>query len=122
MATIDIALPDELTQSLTPPMCINLALPQASMPTVTLPIGGSLQGVADFTRGVPTECSMNFSLMLQLAPMMASMECLLKILKFISTVIGLIKDMTSPINLISDLITAIPKIVKAAEDLATSID
>jgi hypothetical protein len=82
MATIDIPLPDELTQALTPPQCINLQLPKPNIPTLTLPIGGTLQGVADFTRGIPTECSMNFSLMLQIAPIMASMECLLKILQF----------------------------------------
>jgi hypothetical protein len=118
MATIDIALPDELTQALTLPSCSSLSLPQASTAQVTLPIGGTLQGVADFTRGIPTECSMNFSLMLQLAPMMASMECLLKILKFIGTVVGVIQDITSPFSLVS----AIPKIVEAAGDLATCLD
>ncbi len=118
MATIDIALPDELTQALTPPVCSSLALPEISMPTVTLPIGGSLQGVADFTRGIPTECSMNFSLMLQLAPMMASMECLLKVLKFIGTVVGIIQGITSPTSIVS----AIPKIVAAAGDLALCLD
>ena len=48
--------------------------------------------MADFTRGIPTDCSMNFSLMLQLAPMMASMECLLKILKFIGAIVGVLKS------------------------------
>jgi hypothetical protein len=117
MATIDIALPDELTQALVPPVCINL--PQPSMPTVTLPIDASLQGVADFTRGIPTECSMNFSLMLQLAPMMASMECLLKILKFISTAMGAIEDI--PKSPILGLVAAVPKILAAAADLETCV-
>jgi hypothetical protein len=88
MPTIDIALPDELTQALTPPQCIDLSLPKPSIPTLTLPIGGQLSGMADFTRGIPTECSMNFSLVLQLAPMMASMECLLKILQFFGDLIN----------------------------------
>jgi hypothetical protein len=83
MATIDIPLPDELTQALKPPICLNLQLPKPSMPSLTLPIGGTLQGVADITRGIPTDCSMSFSLMLQLAPIMASMQCLLSILKFL---------------------------------------
>jgi hypothetical protein len=117
MATIDIALPDELTQALIPPVCINL--PPPSMPTVTLPIGGSLHGVADFTRGIPTDCSMNFSLMLQLAPMMASMECLLRVLKFISTAMGAIEDIVK--DPIKGLVAAVPKILKAAEDLAPCI-
>jgi hypothetical protein len=60
---------------------------------------------------------MNFSLLVQLAPIMVSMECLLKILKFVTTVVGVIKDITSPFALIS----AIPKIVAAAEDLASCL-
>jgi len=117
MATIDIALPDELMQALTPPALSNLVLPQPGMPTVTLPIGGSLQGVADFTRGVPTESSMNFSLMLQLAPIMASMECLLKVLKFISTVMDLLEHppLGGPLQ-------AVPKILDAAGDLRTCLE
>jgi len=82
MTTIDIPLPDELTQALKAPICLDLALPKPEMPSLTLPIGGSLQGVADITRGIPTDCSMRFSLILQLAPIMASMQCLLKILQF----------------------------------------
>jgi hypothetical protein len=90
MATIDISLPAELTAALTPPACIDLSLPKPSMPppSLTLPIGGELAGLADFTRGIPTDCSMNFSLVLQLAPMMASMECLLKILQFFGDLIN----------------------------------
>jgi hypothetical protein len=113
MATIDIALPDELMTALAPPPCAVLSLPPVGKAEVTLPIGGSLQGVADFTRGIPTQCSMNISLMLQLAPMMASMECLLKILKFIGKVVGVINGITQPMTLIS----AIPNIVAAAADL-----
>ena len=91
MATIDIALPDELTQALTPPpLCLNL--PKPAMPTLTLPIGGSLLGVADITRGIPTDCSMRFSLILQLAPIMASMQCLLKILKFFGDLLNVGSD------------------------------
>lgn len=118
MASIDIALPDELLHALTPPPCSVLSLPEVGSAKVTLPTGGTLQGVADFTRGIPTDCSMNISLMLQLAPMMASMECLLKVLKFISTAVSIVQDITSPLNLIS----AIPKIVEAAADLLPCFD
>lgn len=88
MPTIDIALPDELMQALTPPACLDLRLPTPELRSLTLPIGGELQGLADFTHGIPTECSMNFSLILQLAPMMASMECLLKILAFFGDLVN----------------------------------
>jgi hypothetical protein len=119
MASIDIALPDELMTALTPPVCDVLKLPSfsANVPAVTLPIGGSLQGVADFTRGIPTDCSMNFSLMVQLAPIMASMECLLKILQFVTTVVGLLQDATNPIKLVD----AVPKILDAAKGLKSCL-
>ena len=92
MATIDIALPDELTQALSPPVCLDLSLPKVGSASLTLPMGGTLQGMADFTRGIPTDCSMNLNLMLQLAPMMASMDCLLKVLKFIGAIVGILKS------------------------------
>jgi hypothetical protein len=113
MATIDIALPDELTQALSPPRCLDLSLPTIGSASLTLPTGVSLQGMADFTRGIPTDCSMNLNLMLQLAPMMASMECLLRMLKFIGVVVGVLKGITNPASILS----AVPKIVQAADDL-----
>jgi hypothetical protein len=110
MATIDIALPDELTQALTP-VCI--PLPKVGSSSLTLPTGQSLQGMADFTRSFPTDCSMQFNLILQLAPLMGSMECLLRVLKFIGVVVGLLKNISSPL----DLVTAAGKIVSAANDI-----
>jgi hypothetical protein len=88
MATIDIALPDDLMEALMPPACVSLELPQPEISELTLPIGGSLQGIADITQGIPTQCSMNFSLMVQIAPIMASMQCLLKILTFFGDLIN----------------------------------
>jgi len=96
MAVIDIPLPDELTQALTPPLCVNLELPKPDMPTLTLPIGGTLQGVADMTRGIPTDCSMSISLMLQIGPIMASMQCLLKILKFFGDLLNIKNPLDLP--------------------------
>jgi hypothetical protein len=107
--TIDIALPDELTAALTPPDCLDLRLPKPSMPQLKLPTGMTLKGLADVTRGIPTDCSMNFSIMLQLAPMMASMECLLKVLKFLGAIIKSAKK--------GDVFSLLPDIVQGAEDL-----
>lgn len=114
MATIDIALPDELTQALTPPVCLDLSLPKVGSATLTLPMGGTLQGMADFTRGIPTDCSMNLNLMLQLAPMMASMECLLKILKFVGAIVEILKSFNP--------VTAVADVLSAAEDLAKCLE
>ena len=128
MATIDIALPDDLMQALTPPPCSDLQLPtiSGSIPSLALPMGGGaeIQGIADFTKSIPTDCSMNFSLVVQLAPIMASMKCLFDVLGFISTVIGLLQglSLTNPIALAGDLLSAIPKIIKAGEKLIPCID
>jgi hypothetical protein len=125
MASIDIALPDELMAALTPPVCLDLQLPSvsATLPSVTLPIGGPIQAVADFTKGIPTDCAMNFSLLLQLGPIMANMQCLLKILNFVTTVIGIIKDINlNPVQLVAGIATAIPKIVNAAEGLTDCLN
>src|SRR6516225_10044135 len=99
MSTIDIPLPDALTSALSQPICLDLSLPKPEMPRLTLPTGQTLKGIADFTRGVPTECSMNFSLTIMIAPIMASMECLLKILKFVGDIISAAKSL-NPITLL----------------------
>ncbi len=115
MSTIDIALPDELTQALTPPSCLDLSLPKVASPdaaTVTLPTGSALQGMADLTRGIPTDCSLSLNLILQLAPMMASMECVLKILKFIGEIVKVLKNF-SP----ATIATSVSDIITAAEDV-----
>jgi hypothetical protein len=111
MATIDIALPDELMAALTPPVCANMQLPSVGPPpSLTLPMAGlSLQGIADFSIGLPTLPSMDFSLIAQLAPMMASMECLLKILGFFGKLVG-----STPLNLI-------PNFISGLEDLADCV-
>jgi hypothetical protein len=114
MSTIDIALPDELMQALNPPVCLDLSLPKPGAATLTLPTGGTLQGMADFTRGIPTDCSMNLNLMLQLAPMMASMECLLKVLKFIGAIVAVLKDFNP--------LTAVGQVLSAAEDVAKCLE
>ena len=111
MATIDIPLPAELTQALKP-VCIQL--PKVAKPgssSLTLPMGTSLQGMADFTRGIPTDCSMNLNLMLQLAPMMASMDCLLKVLKFIGAIVKVLKNF-NPLTAVSDVLTAAEDVAK----------
>jgi hypothetical protein len=127
MPTIDIALPDELMQALTPPSCDDLQLPSISgnIPSLPLPMGGGaeIQGVADFTGGVPTDCKMQFSLVVQLAPIMASMKCLFDVLGVLSTILGVVKgiDVSNPLAIPGKLATAIPKIAQALEKLVPCI-
>lgn len=117
MATVDITLSDDLKALITPPPCLDLRLPKPKIPQLKLPSGGSIKAITDITKGIPTECSANFNIALQLAPIMASIECLVKVLKFIGVVVELLKDMTNPIKVVS----GIPKIIEAAGDLKDCI-
>ena len=83
MTTIDIKLPKRLQDQLTMPPCVDFRLPKPTLPELTLPTGGTLKGVADLTKGVPTDCSLNFNLIIQLAPILASMQCLFEVLKLL---------------------------------------
>jgi hypothetical protein len=118
MATIDIELPESVTKALTPPQCVDLRLPKPSVPQLRLPIGTTIKAISDITKGIPDDCSANFNIALQLAPMMASMECLLKVLKFVGELIKVFDELKS------GNATAIPaglgKIVDAGADLATT--
>lgn len=106
MANIDIPLPEALTKALTPPACVDLRLPKPKLPKITLPTGGTIKGIADVTAGIPNDCSMNFNIALQLAPMMASMECLLKVLKFISVIKEILTNF-NPVTAVGDTLTAL---------------
>ena len=117
MPTLDIPLPDALTEALASPKCLDLSLPKPDMPDLTLPTGGKIKAIADITKGIPSECSMNVNLLIQIAPIMASMECLLKVLKFLAVLIDAFKSATSP----PKIITALGDIVKAGEDLIPCI-
>jgi hypothetical protein len=118
MANIDIDLPESLKKALTPPVCLDLSLPKPSLPQIRLPTGGTFKAISDITKGIPDDCSATFNIALQLAPMMASMECLLKVLKFVGELIKVFDELKSGNP------TAIPaglgKIVDAGADLATS--
>jgi hypothetical protein len=109
VANIDIELPESVRKTLTPPPCVDLRLPKPSIPQLRLPTGGHIKAIQDITKGIPNDCSANFNIALQLAPMMASMECLLKALKFLGVIIKAFNDAKSG-NL--------PAIAKAVVDIA----
>lgn len=88
MPTIDIALPDDLQQVLKQPVC--LVLPKPGKVKITLPSGPKFSGIADITKQIPDDCSLSFSLVLQLAPFLANLDCLLKILKVLQPLIELV--------------------------------
>jgi hypothetical protein len=117
VANIDIRLPQAIQDQLTIPACVDLSLPKPSLPQIRLPTGGSIKGIADLTKGIPSDCSLNFSLALQLAPIMASIECLVKLLALIKPLIDLIKAI-APTPDPFKIAGALPDFLKAAEALA----
>jgi hypothetical protein len=81
---IDIPLPDALTRRLTPPTCDDIKLPEPAPPgtvNLCLPFGGSFKGIVDARRGIPDDCALSLSILLQLPPMFASLGCFIKLLK-----------------------------------------
>ncbi len=111
--------PNSLTKALEAPKCLDLSLPKANFPELRLPTGGTIKGIADITKGIPSDCSMNISLALQVAPIMASMECLLKVLKFLGVLIGVFKDLSS--GNVAGIPSGLGKIAEAGGDVAECI-
>lgn len=109
---MDIPLSIDLNSTLKLPACQDIRLPLPQPLKITLPTGGSLQAIADVSKGIPTDCAMSFSLMVQIAPLLASMECLLKILKLLKPLIDVVSNLPMPPA------KALSDFAKAAADLA----
>ena len=92
MANIDVPLPESITKALAAPKCLDMQLPSAKKVQLRLPLGGTIKPIPDITKGLPSTCSLTFNLALQIAPIMASIECLMNVLKFIGAIIDAIKS------------------------------
>jgi hypothetical protein len=112
MPSIDITVDSDLSQLFELPQCSDLELPNAGSLSVQLPTGGALQAFADISKGIPTDCALTFSLMLQIAPFLASIACLVKVLKLLKPLIDIIKGLPVP------PVGALIEFGKAAVDLA----
>ena len=55
-------------------------IPRAAPITIPTPFGVELKTITDLSKGIPNDCSIVHSLMLQLTPMLAGFSCVLKIL------------------------------------------
>jgi hypothetical protein len=112
MPNIDIAVPPELNEMFALPACADIKLPKPEPLTIHLPTGGTLKAFTDISKGIPTDCSMTLSLLLQIGPLLASMDCLLKILKLLKPLIDVIKGLPfPPVKAISDFIAAAKDLV-----------
>jgi hypothetical protein len=93
---MDIQVDANLNQLFELPNCSDIQIPFPKPLTVQLPTGGTISAFADISKGIPTDCAMTFSLMLQIAPLLASMECLIKILKLLKPLIDVIQGLPVP--------------------------
>ena len=116
MPEIDIPLKADVRALLDMPACEFIRLPSPSPTKVQLPTGASLKAFTDISKGIPTDCSMTLNLLVQLAPLLASMECLVKILKLIKPLIDVVGSLGPPPDPIK-LPKAIVDFMKAADDL-----
>jgi hypothetical protein len=80
------------------------------IPAISLLGGAELRSFVDLSAGAPTDCKLTFNLLLQLAPLLASMSCIFKILNAITALADGVQDPTK-----------IPSIPGAIADLAKCI-
>ena len=111
MPKIDIPITADLNTMFQFPPCAQVRLTPPSPLKITLPTGGTLTAFSDLSKGIPSDCSLTFSLMLQIAPFLGSIECLLKVLGLIGPLIEFVKAVPDPIKLAS----VVPKFLQAAE-------
>ena len=125
---IDVPLPDSVKSALAEPICISL--PQPSKVQLCLPLGGKIQGIADVTKAIPDDCTLTFSLLLQLGPIMANLGCLLNILKLLKPLTDIIGGLTSPTDpskvakmtgAVPDFVAAIPPIIGCFAQIALGV-
>jgi len=112
--SIDIPLPPEIEEFLKAPKCIKL--PQPGKLEINLPTGGKIKGITDISKSVPDDCTLIFSLALQLGPFLASIECLMKLMKLIQPLIDVVKGLGPPPDA-PKLVKAIPKFIEAAGEV-----
>lgn len=116
MASIDIPVSVDLQSALDLPPCAKLRIAKPTPLSLTLPTGGTLKSITDLSKGIPNDCSASMNIMLQVAPLLAAIDCPLKILGVIGPLMDVISALTS-----GDLIKAagaLPKLTKAVEKLA----
>src|SRR5438552_3762190 len=105
MPNLDIKVSADVQGMFDLPSCASISLPPPRPIKVSLPGGGTLSSFSDLSKGVPTDCAMTFSLLMQIGPFLGSIECLVKVLKLVQTVVDVLKSVSSPF----DLVSAVPK-------------
>jgi hypothetical protein len=118
---VDIALSEELQQALSKPVCSDLKLPKPSIPQLQMPNGPIIKPIADFTKGIPDDCSMAFNLLAQVGPIMVSIECLMRIMALIEPLTKIIKALTAAPPRPDEAASAAPDFIAAADKLVNCL-
>lgn len=116
--TVDVPLPDALRDMLATPICVEL--PKPGKLSITLPFGGAkIQAFNDISKGIPDDCSLSFSLALQIGPILANMKCFIEVLNCVKPLVALLQAGTSgdPLKFLG----AIPDLLKAVEKVAECV-
>ncbi len=111
---IDVPLPDSVKKYLSTPHCLDIQFQQPQKLSLCLPFGGQIQGITDITKGIPDDCSLSFSILLQLPPIMASLACFIKVLKLVKPLMEVLQSVTNPPKLaqvLPDFLTAAKEVV-----------
>lgn len=116
---IDIPLSSDVADALTPPNCDDLRVPQPQKLSLCLPFGGAFQSIADVSKGIPDDCEVTFSILLQLQPLMGSLGCFIKLLKLIQPLVDIITGLTKVPPDLGKVAGAVPAFAEAAADIAS---
>lgn len=116
---IDIPLPASLAKLAEKPICI--PIPKPSRVEVNMPMGGSIKGIVDITKAIPDDCSLSFSLMLQLQPILINLDCLFKIVKVIQPMIDVVTGLAHAPPDLPKVAGAVPKLAEAVPPLVECI-
>jgi hypothetical protein len=117
VSNIDITVSSDLQELFDLPSCEEIKLPSPDPLTLNLPLGGAMKAMADISKGIPNDCSLTFSLMVQIAPFLASIQCLLNVLNLLKPLIDIINGLTSfppspPVQAIADFAKAVPPVLE----------
>src|SRR5437879_5960067 len=108
-----IKLPDNVVKRIQPPPCDKIRLPKPQKLNLCSPFGGAkFQGIVDVTKGIPDDCSLTFSILLQLPPFLMALGCFVKILKVFKPLLDFVQAVPS-LN--------VGKIAGALPDLAAAL-
>jgi hypothetical protein len=92
-----------------------VTLPSLSgIPKIPLLGGAELRGIVDASRGPVTDCQVNMSLLVQLAPYLANLACVIKLMNVIAKIKDFANAATDPIN---KLPGAVPALVDSINQL-----